>query len=169
MKAAGLVLREEPYTLNVPRSQRGGEIIEPMVSEQWFVKIRAAGRKSPGLPSAMAISKSCRNTSRRSITTGSKTFRTGVSAVSCGGDTAFRSALRRLRQGNLRPRKTSACAHCGSTRIEQGPDVLDTWFSSGLQPFSTLGWPDDTPDLRYFYPTSYMETGYDILSSGWRG
>ena len=47
--------------------------------------------------------------------------------------------------------------------MEQDPDVLDTWFSSGLWPFSTLGWPDDTPDLRRFYPTTVMETGYDIL------
>ncbi len=55
------------------------------------------------------------------------------------------------------------CAHCGSTDIEQDPDVLDTWFSSGLWPFSTLGWPDETPDYQRFYPTTMMETGYDIL------
>ncbi len=55
------------------------------------------------------------------------------------------------------------CAECGSTLFHQDPDVLDTWFSSGLWPFSTLGWPDDTADLRTFYPTSVMETGYDIL------
>jgi valyl-tRNA synthetase len=57
----------------------------------------------------------------------------------------------------------SACAHCASARLEQDPDVLDTWFSSGLWPFSTLGWPDETDDLRRYYPTSVMETGYDIL------
>jgi len=55
------------------------------------------------------------------------------------------------------------CATCGSKEIHQDEDVLDTWFSSGLWPFSTLGWPDETPDYKYFYPTSYMETGYDIL------
>jgi valyl-tRNA synthetase len=55
------------------------------------------------------------------------------------------------------------CAHCGSSDIEQDPDVLDTWFSSGLWPFSTLGWPEETEDLEYFYPTTMMETGYDIL------
>jgi len=60
------------------------------------------------------------------------------------------------------------CVHCGSKNIRQDPDVLDTWFSSGLWPFSTLGWPAETPDYKYFYPTSMMETGYDILSSGWR-
>ena len=57
----------------------------------------------------------------------------------------------------------SACAHCGSPSIDQDPDVLDTWFSSGLWPFSTLGWPEQTADLKYFYPTSVLETGYDIL------
>ncbi|MFH1032344.1 MAG: class I tRNA ligase family protein, partial [Chloroflexota bacterium] len=55
------------------------------------------------------------------------------------------------------------CVHCGSKKIEQDPDVLDTWFSSGLWTHSTLGWPDDTPDFRYFYPTTVMETAYDIL------
>jgi valyl-tRNA synthetase len=57
----------------------------------------------------------------------------------------------------------SACVHCGSPQIIQDPDVLDTWFSSALWPHCTLGWPEDTDDLRYFYPGSVMETGYDIL------
>ncbi len=57
----------------------------------------------------------------------------------------------------------SACPRCGSGNLEQDPDVLDTWFSSALWPHSTLGWPNDTEDLRYFYPTSVLETGYDIL------
>jgi valyl-tRNA synthetase len=56
-----------------------------------------------------------------------------------------------------------ACATCGSERIEQDPDALDTWFSSQLWPFSTLGWPEDTADLRFFYPTSVLVTGYEIL------
>jgi valyl-tRNA synthetase len=55
------------------------------------------------------------------------------------------------------------CAECGSTSIEQDPDVLDTWFSSQLWPFSTLGWPEDTDDLRFFYPTNALVTGYEIL------
>ena len=57
----------------------------------------------------------------------------------------------------------AACAECGGTDIEQDPDVLDTWFSSQLWPFSTLGWPEDTADLRFFYPTSVLVTGYEIL------
>jgi len=59
--------------------------------------------------------------------------------------------------------KPTRCSHCDAAGIVQDPDVLDTWFSSALWPHSTLGWPDDTEDLKYFYPTSVMETGYDIL------
>jgi len=57
----------------------------------------------------------------------------------------------------------SACATCGSKNLKQDPDVLDTWFSSGLWPFSTLGWPAKTPDFQRYYPTSVLITGYDIL------
>ncbi|HOS95893.1 MAG TPA: class I tRNA ligase family protein, partial [Armatimonadota bacterium] len=58
----------------------------------------------------------------------------------------------------------AACAHCGSAAIRQDEDVLDTWFSSGLWPFSTMGWPDETEDLRFFFPTSCLVTGYDIIT-----
>ena len=91
MQAAGLVIKEEAYTLNVPRSQRGGEIVEPMISEQWFVKIEPLAEAGLKQPCGMGASASSRSTSRRSITTGWKTSRIGASAASCGGDTASRS------------------------------------------------------------------------------
>ncbi len=163
MKAAGLVIREEPYTLNVPRSERGGEIVEPMISEQWFVRIAPLAEK--GL---MAV----KNGDIKIVPEHfEKVYYNWLENIQdwcisrqlwwghripvwycadCGKQTCARE-------------DPAACAHCGSTRIEQDPDVLDTWFSSGLWPFSTLGWPEQTPDLKYFYPTSYMETGYDIL------
>ena len=56
-----------------------------------------------------------------------------------------------------------ACPKCGSARLEQDPDTLDTWFSSALWPFSTLGWPENTEDFQYFYPTDVLVTGYDII------
>ncbi len=55
------------------------------------------------------------------------------------------------------------CCHCGGTHLTQDEDTLDTWFSSALWPFSTLGWPENTDDLKYFYPTSTLVTGYDII------
>ena len=60
-------------------------------------------------------------------------------------------------------RRRHACPHCGSAHLHQDEDTLDTWFSSALWPFSTLGWPDKTEDLKYFYPTSTLVTGYDII------
>jgi valyl-tRNA synthetase len=69
-----------------------------------------------------------------------------------------------LFEGHARPASVPPkCTKCGGAKLKQDPDVLDTWFSSALWPFSTLGWPDDTPDLRAFYPTSLLISGYDIL------
>ena len=163
MKAAGLVIKEQAYIHQVPRSQRGGEIIEPMVSTQWFVKmdsLAAAGIEAVRdgriqiIPERFAkvyfnwlenIQDWCIS---RQLWWGHR-----IPVWYCA-DCSELTVVR------LDP---ETCAHCGSTLIHQDPDVLDTWFSSGLWPFSTLGWPDETPDLEYFYPTTMMETGYDIL------
>jgi valyl-tRNA synthetase len=163
MQAAGLVIKEQPYTLNVPRSQRGGEIIEPMISTQWFVKIQplaaaALDAVKDGriqiLPERFEkvyfnwlenIKDWCIS---RQLWWG---HRIPVwYCADCGQETCARQ-------------DPSACSHCGSTRISQDEDVLDTWFSAGLWPFSSLGWPEETPDYNYFYPTTILETGYDIL------
>ena len=163
MQAAGLVIKEEPYALNVPRSQRGGEIIEPMISEQWFVTI------APLAEAALAAVKDGRITIIPERF--EKVYYNWMENIKdwcisrqlwwghripvwycdeCGKQTVVRE-------------DPSACVHCGSHNIHQDPDVLDTWFSSGLWPFSTLGWPEETPDYKYFYPTTIMETAYDIL------
>ncbi len=163
MQAAGLVIKEEPYTLNVPRSQRGGEIVEPMISEQWFVKIE---------PLAKAALDAVREGQIKIIPEHfEKVYFNWLENIKdwcisrqlwwghripvwycndCGKQTCTRA-------------DPTQCGHCGSKNIRQDPDVLDTWFSSALWPFSTLGWPDTTPELKYFYPTTVMETGYDIL------
>jgi valyl-tRNA synthetase len=163
MRLAGLVIKEEPYTLNVPRTQRGGEIVEPMISTQWFVKIQ---------PLAEAALLAVRDGRIRIVPERfTKVYNNWLENIQ---DWCI---SRQLWWGHRIPvwycadcgEMTIArvdpdrCEHCGSQRIEQDPDVLDTWFSSGLWPFSTLGWPEDTPDFRYFYPTTMMETGYDIL------
>jgi len=163
MRSAGLVLREQEYTLNVPRSQRGGEIVEPMISTQWFVKIQ---------PLADAALQAVRDGRIRIVPERfTKVYYNWLENIedwcisrqlwwghripvwycsACGEMTVARQ-------------DPTQCAHCGSPQLQQDPDVLDTWFSSGLWPFSTLGWPEETPDYRYFYPTTMMETGYDIL------
>ncbi len=163
MAEAGLTIKETPYTLNVPRSQRGGEIVEPMISEQWFVKIQ------PLADAAIAVVRDGRI--RIVPERFEKVYFNWMENIK---DWCI---SRQLWWGHRIPvwycadcgqmtvtrQEPQHCAHCGSAKIAQDPDVLDTWFSSGLWPFSTLGWPEATPDLQYFYPTTYMETGYDIL------
>lgn len=163
MKEAGLVIKEQPYKLNVPRSQRGGEIVEPMISTQWFLKIQ---------PLAEAALKTVRDGEITIIPERfTKVYYNWLENIQ---DWCI---SRQLWWGHEIPvwycddcgeitvavETPTECSHCHSNNIRQDEDVLDTWFSSGLWPFSTLGWPEQTPDLKYFYPTAIMETGYDIL------
>jgi len=163
MEAAGLTIRVEPHRHVVPRSQRGGEIIEPLVSTQWFVRIQPLAEKAIEAVRDGRIRIVPEHFERvyfnwmeniqdwcisRQLWWGHRI--PAWHCADCGEITVARQ-------------DPATCAHCGSAHIEQDPDVLDTWFSSALWPFSTLGWPDDTPDLRRYYPTDIMETGYDIL------
>jgi valyl-tRNA synthetase len=164
MQAAGLTLKTEPYMLNVPRSQRGGEIVEPMVSTQWFVTIE---------PLAKAALQAVKDGRIRIVPEHfEKVYFNWLDAsrirdwcISRQLWWGHRIPIWYCPDGHMTTGRAdpTQCAHCGSTQLVQDPDVLDTWFSSGLWPFSTLGWPDATPDVEYFYPTSVMETGYDIL------
>ena len=88
---------------------------------------------------------------------------TGVSPGSCGGDIAFPPGTARIAKKLSWRAAPKQCGKCGGSHLEQDSDVLDTWFSSGLLPCSALGWPDNTPDLDAFYPTTLLITGFDIL------
>jgi valyl-tRNA synthetase len=162
MKAAGLVIKEEPYRTTIPRSQRGGEIVEPMISTQWFVKIE---------PLAKAAIEAVRDGRIKIIPERfEKVYFNWMENIKdwCISRQLWwghRIPVWYCPEGHMTVAREdpTACATCGSKDIHQDEDVLDTWFSSGLWPFSTLGWPEETPDYKYFYPTSYMETGYDIL------
>src|SRR5829696_3561081 len=162
MKKAGLVIKTEPYRTTIPRSQRGGEIVEPMISTQWFVTIE---------PLAKAALEAVKDGRIKIVPERfEKTYYNWLENIK---DWCI---SRQLWWGHRIPvwycpdhhmtvarEDPTECTTCGSKEIHQDEDVLDTWFSSGLWPFSTLGWPEETPDYKYFYPTTYMETGYDIL------
>ena len=167
MDAAKLVLKTEPYKQRVPRSQRGGEIIEPMISTQWFVEI-----KSLAQPALKAVEDGRIKIEPEFFT---KVYRNWMNNIE---DWCI---SRQLWWGHripvwYAPDGSQYCAHTEEEAYQQAreelgpdvelvqdPDVLDTWFSSALWPFATLGWPEETPDYKYFYPTAILETGYDIL------
>ena len=162
MRIAGLTIKTEPHTLNVPRSQRGGEIVEPMISTQWFVTMK---------PLAEAAAAAVHDGRIRIVPQHfEKVYFNWMENIKdwCISRQLWwghRIPVWYCPNGHMTTGRAdpSACGTCGSRQLEQDPDVLDTWFSSGLWPFSTLGWPEQTPDLAYFYPTSVLETGYDIL------
>lgn len=169
MESRGLTLRKEPHTLNVPRSQRGGEIVEPLVSKQWFVSARPMAE----LALEAVDSGRIRIVPERFT----KVWQNWLENIRpwC--------ISRQLWWGHRIPvwhvdgshddyvvahdeREAYAVArdkYGDDVQLTQDPDVLDTWFSSALWPFSTLGWPEQTEDLSRYYPTDVMETGYDIL------
>ncbi|MGH2561977.1 MAG: valine--tRNA ligase [Thermomicrobiales bacterium] len=163
LDADGVLVKSEPHTHAVGHCERCGTVVEPIISEQWFVEMKALA--APAIDVARH---------------GQLAF------VPDRFEGVYLNWLenihdwcisRQLWWGHRIPvwycqdcgevivsedETLLACPACGGS-VEQDPDVLDTWFSSGLWPFTTLGWPDETEDLRRFYPSSVMETGYEIL------
>jgi valyl-tRNA synthetase len=167
MRAAGLVIGEQPHEHQVGHSQRSHTIVEPMLSTQWFVKM------APLAEQAMAAVRDKRTQFvpprfEREFFHWLENIRDWVISrqlwwghripVWYGPDeTAFAAH-------DATEAAAKARAHYGEdVPLRQDEDVLDTWFSSALWPFSTLGWPDETEDMRRFYPNTILETGYDIL------
>jgi valyl-tRNA synthetase len=163
LEAAGLLEKVVDHTHAVGTCDRCGTIIEPRASTQWFVKMKPLAE-----PAIAAVE------------------RGDIEIVPDNRRTEYFEWMRNIRDwcisrqlwwGHRIPawycgdckeiivsRTTPAkCSKCGSGKLTQDPDVLETWFSSALWPFSTMGWPDDTPDFRKYYPTSLLITGYDIL------
>jgi valyl-tRNA synthetase len=159
----GLERGSKPHKLELPRCQRCNTVVEPMISTQWFVKMQ------PLAEPALAAVRDGRT--RILPEEWVKTYEHWLTNIQ---DWCI---SRQLWWGHQIPAfhcsdghvtvtrddRPPACSRCGKSELEQDPDVLDTWFSSGLWPFSTLGWPKATPLLARFYPSSDMETGYDIL------
>ena len=159
----GYLVKVEPYNHNVGCCYRCGTVVEPLTSPQWFVKMK------PLAEAAIEVVKDGRIKFVPERFT--KTYMNWMENVH---DWCISRQLwwgHRIPAwycddcGEITVSRTDACecAHCGSRNIRQEEDVLDTWFSSALWPFSTMGWPEKTPELDYWYPTSVMVTGYDII------
>ncbi|HMQ54480.1 MAG TPA: valine--tRNA ligase, partial [Anaerolineae bacterium] len=167
MEAEGLTLEVKPHKMQVPRSQRGGEVVEPLVSTQWFVKMRPLA--DAGL-AAVADGRIQIIPERFTKVYNHWLENIRDWCISRQLWWGHRIPAWYAPDGSIFVAHTEAEAY-QKARLQFGPevtlvqdlDVLDTWFSSGLWPFSTLGWPDNTPDLQRYYPNTVMETGYDIL------
>jgi valyl-tRNA synthetase len=156
MEAAGLTVRVEDIIHTIPRTQRGGEIVEPMISTQWFLKIQPLAEKAIAAVRDGHIKIVPERFEKIYFHWMENIEDWCISRQLWWGHRipAWHGPNGELYVGREAPK--------GDGWIPE-EDVLDTWFSSGLWPFSTLGWPEQTPDLKRYYPTSLLETGYDIL------
>ncbi|MCL2002520.1 MAG: valine--tRNA ligase [Oscillospiraceae bacterium] len=163
LEAGGYLVKTEPHIHNVGACSRCHCAVEPMASEQWFVTM-----KELAAPAVAAVKEG------RTVFVPERFEKLYLHWIENVRDWCV---SRQIWWGHRIPVWTcgacghvmalrddpASCAHCRSTALTQDPDVLDTWFSSALWPFSTLGWPGDTEDLRRFYPTDVLVTGYDII------
>jgi valyl-tRNA synthetase len=159
----GRLVRTEPHVHAVGHCQRCDTVVEPLISTQWFVRMEELAR--PAIAAARDGSLQFVPEHFRGVYLNwlENIHDWTVSRQLWWGHRIPVWYCRRCGETIVTTEEMlDACPHCGGP-VEQDPDVLDTWFSSGLWPFSTLGWPDDTPDLRRYYPSSVMETGYEIL------
>ena len=163
LEEQGYLVKVEPYSHNVGCCYRCGTVVEPLTSPQWFVKMAPLAKK------AIEVVKDGRI--RFVPERFTKTYLNWMENVH---DWCISRQLWWGHQipawycddcGHITVSREDACQceKCGSKRIRREEDVLDTWFSSALWPFSTMGWPDKTPELDYWYPTTVMVTGYDII------
>ena len=169
LESLGVLEKVEPHRHSVGHCQRCATVVEPLISMQWFVNV--GSHEQPDSIAGKAY---------RAVTEGD------IRIVPERFTRVYLNWLENIRDwcisrqlwwghripvwycsscGHLTVAMEDpvACAACGSADIRQDPDVLDTWFSSGLWPHSTLGWPEESDDFDYFYPTTVLETGYDIL------
>ncbi|HEY4116322.1 MAG TPA: valine--tRNA ligase [Byssovorax sp.] len=159
----GLARGTKSHALVLPRSQRNGSVVEPMISTQWFVKMQPLAE-----PALAAVREGQTKIIPEEWTKTYEHWMTNILdwCISRQLWWGHRIPAFYCKDGHVTVVDADAaasCSTCGAAELTQDEDVLDTWFSSGLWPFSTLGWPEKTDALAKFYPASDLETGYDIL------
>ena len=163
LQAEGLLLRTEPYHHAVAHCERCDTIVEPRISTQWFLNVEPLARVAMEAVRRGETTIIPEREERRFFQWMENIRPWCISRQLWWGHRIPVWYCQDCGKQTCEIEDPERCAHCGSAHLSRDADVLDTWFSSGLWPFSTLGWPDDTPDLRRFYPTDMRETGYDIL------
>ena len=163
LEADGLLDKAEPLTHSVGHCQRCNTVVEPMAGKQWFVKVGPMAEAAAGAVTEGRIRIVPDRFTKVYLNWMDNIRDWCISRQLWWGHRIPVWYCDRCEHLTVALDDPTACEGCGSTEIRQDPDVLDTWFSSGLWPHSTLGWPDNTADLRYFYPGAVLETGYDIL------
>ena len=164
LEAQGLLVETKPHTLSLGRCSRSNTVVEPRLSLQWFVKAAVLAK-----PAIEAVEKGQTKFVPESWTKTYMHWMTNIKdwCISRQLWWGHRIPVWYCEKDHPTvsrdPAGPGKCGECGSVTLKQDEDVLDTWFSSGLWPFSTLGWPEMTRELKTFYPTSVMETGHDIL------
>ena len=163
LKARGLLEKVTEHAHSVGICERSRTIVEPRASMQWFCKMKPLAE-----PAIAAVERGdiqiVPENRRQEYLNWMRNIRDWtLSRQLWWGHRIPAWYCENCKQVNVAVDDPAKCMKCGSGKLTQDPDVLDTWFSSGLWPFSTLGWPEDTPDYRRYYPTSLLITGYDIL------
>ena len=160
---AGLLEKVEPHAHAVGHCFRCSTMVEPNVSRQWFVKMEPLAKKAIEVVTNGSISIIPERFNKIYFNWMENIRDWCISRQLWWGHRIPVWYCRQCGQVIAAIEDPAECPACRSSELVQDPDVLDTWFSSGLWPHSTLGWPEQTEDLDYFYPTSVMVTGYDIL------
>ncbi len=163
LEESGDLVKAEPYTVNISKCDRCKTVIEPLVSTQWFVRMKPLAAKAMDAVREGRI-RFVPDDREPVFFQWMENIRDWcISRQLWWGHRIPAWHCRNCHQITVARETPAICPHCNSTELEQDPDVLDTWFSSGLWPFSTLGWPEQTEDFKTFYPTSLLITGFDIL------
>jgi valyl-tRNA synthetase len=163
LRALGLIEKEEEYTHNVGHCQRCETMVEPNISRQWFLK--TADLAKPAIKAVMDKQIDIVPEKWKKVYFGwmENIQDWCISRQLWWGHRIPAYYCQDCQEVLVAEDAPGQCPQCASTRIVQDDDVLDTWFSSALWPFTTLGWQDDSPDFKTFYPTSIMSTAFDII------
>src|SRR6202166_4156498 len=163
LREQGFLVAEKDYALSIGKCDRCGTIVEPRLSEQWFIKIKPLADRAKEAVERGEITIVPDNYRQIYLNWMNNIYDWCISRQLWWGHRIPAWTCENCKEMIVAREAPTKCTKCGSAKLEQVSDVLDTWFSSGLLPFTTLGWPQKTRDLEVFYPTSLLITAYEIL------